>query len=442
MISTDEIASLVEKDRVHKRVYTDPQIFDLEIERIWGNAWVFIGHESQVSRSGDHFATTLGKTPVIMTRHEDGEVYVLFNRCPHKGAQLLGEGCAHAPRIRCVYHGYVFDTDGTLLHIPQEDGYGNSGFCKGESNSNVRKVPRVEIYRGFVFASLASQGSDLVSWLGASISTFDNAVDRSPSGEIEITGGCMRYMHDANWKVLLENISDNMHATVTHMSAYQPAMQVGKNLSNEDKPYELHILEPFGAPYDILDEIKMNNCVNGHSYTGGSMSIHADLPIESEYVEDMVKLHGEDKTREILSMDRQNTVIYPSIAFKSVLQTIRIYRPVAVDKTLQEIWTYRLKGAPEDVLHKAVRFNQLIYSPSSIAGQDDYEVYHRIQKGLKSQGSDWVNQQRHMDGDVENEDGTFTAPGTSDTTFRHEFKAWLAYMTNTAEESELLSATG
>ena len=87
-INSDEIAALVQPDRVHKRVYTDPAIFDLEMERIWGNAWIFIGHESQVKSPGDFFTTTLGKQPVIVTRHSDNQVYVLYNRCAHKGAQL------------------------------------------------------------------------------------------------------------------------------------------------------------------------------------------------------------------------------------------------------------------------------------------------------------------------------------------------------------------
>jgi len=431
-IDTDEIARLIEKDRVHKRVYTDPAIFDLEMERIWGKAWVFIGHESQVPNAGDYFATSLGLQAVIMTRHKDGDIHVLFNRCAHKGAQLIGDGCGNAPQIRCIYHGYVFDTDGSLLHIPKEEGYDKTDFCKGAGMSNVRKVPRVESYRGFVFASLVAEGQDLVPWLGPSISTFDNAVDRSPMGEIEITGGCMRYLHDANWKVLLENVSDNMHATVTHQSAYQPAKQFAKNYTKEDMPLALAILEPFAESYEFFDKIKMTTCGNGHSYAGGSLSIHAGAPEESPYTKKIQERHGKEKGREILSQNRQNTIIYPSIAFKSTLQIIRIYRPISVDKTIQEAWTYRLKGAPEELLENSVFFNQFIFSPTSIAGQDDFEVYRRVQEGLSTQGGDWVSQHRHYDSDkeIENEDGSRSALGSSDIVFRHEFDAWLNYMTN------------
>jgi benzoate/toluate 1,2-dioxygenase alpha subunit len=428
IFDSEDIAALVREDSVHKRVYSDPAIFDLEMERVWGRAWIFIGHESQIPNPGDYFATTLATQPVIMTRHKSGKVHVLFNRCAHKGAELLGEGCGHAEKIRCIYHGYVFDTDGSLLHVPKDDGYKNTGFSKGDPKFNVQQVPRVEIYRGFVFASLAEQGPDLVSWLGYSVTSFDNAVDRSPAGEIEITGGCMRYLHDSNWKVLLENVTDNMHPSVTHQSAYQPAKQIAQNLATDEKPLAVAILEPFGESYEFFDSIKMTTCGNGHSFAGGSISIHAGPPKESQYTRDMQEKHGEEKTTKILSQNRQNTIIYPSIAFKSTLQIIRIYRPISVNQTIQEVWTYRLKGAPEEMLHNSIFFSQLIFSPASIAGQDDYEAYHRVQHGLSGHGGDWVSQHRHHGNDSNNENGTQSAPGTSDIVFRHEFEAWKNYM--------------
>jgi phenylpropionate dioxygenase-like ring-hydroxylating dioxygenase large terminal subunit len=45
-----DLTALVEPDRVHKTVYTDQQIFDAEMERIWERIWVYCGHESQVKQ--------------------------------------------------------------------------------------------------------------------------------------------------------------------------------------------------------------------------------------------------------------------------------------------------------------------------------------------------------------------------------------------------------
>lgn len=63
--------SLVEPDRVHKTVYTDQQIFDLEMEKIWERTWVYCGHESQVPKPGDYYAVTIGRQPMIMVRQKD-----------------------------------------------------------------------------------------------------------------------------------------------------------------------------------------------------------------------------------------------------------------------------------------------------------------------------------------------------------------------------------
>ncbi len=427
-LSNAEIAALVEKGRVHKSVYTDPQIFELEMERVWGRAWVFVGHESQVAKPGDYFSTTIGTQAVIMTRHTDGNVNVLFNRCAHKGAQLVGDDAGHVAQFRCPYHGYVFETDGTLAHIPQEAGYEGSDFCKGKKESNVRKVPRMQIYRGFVFASLVAEGEDLESWLGPTLSSFDNILDRSPLGEIEICGGRLRYLHDANWKILLENVSDNMHAPVTHQSAYQPARMVGENFTPEDKPLEIAMLELFGSSYEVADSANYITSKYGHCYADGAITSGSSHDEESEYVRGLIEVHGLEKTREILNMSRQNTIIYPSIAFKSTMQTIRVYRPLSVDKTIQETWTYKLKGAPDKLFEDSVRYNQLVFSPSSIAGHDDYEAYHRIQHGLQTQGLEWVSQHRNLDQEVSNRDGTRESSGTSELTFRNEFQAWKEYM--------------
>ena len=81
---------LVEPDRVHKSVYTDPKIFDLEMEKIWERTWVDRGHESQVPKPGDYYAVTIGRQPMVMVCQKDGSVQVLYNRCPHRGVQLVG----------------------------------------------------------------------------------------------------------------------------------------------------------------------------------------------------------------------------------------------------------------------------------------------------------------------------------------------------------------
>lgn len=81
------IEKLVEPDRVHRSVYTDPAIFDLEMETIWEKIWLYCGHESQIKKPGDYFTVQIGRQPMITVRATNGSVRVLYNRCPWRATR-------------------------------------------------------------------------------------------------------------------------------------------------------------------------------------------------------------------------------------------------------------------------------------------------------------------------------------------------------------------
>src|SRR6185369_9702725 len=118
-----KFSDFVQPDRVHRAVYTDPALFELEMERIFGRAWLVVGHDSQVKAPGDFFTTRLGRQPVIVTRHDDGTVKVLINRCPHRGAVVCAAERGHNTQFQCGYHGWTFATDGALKYVPMSGAY-------------------------------------------------------------------------------------------------------------------------------------------------------------------------------------------------------------------------------------------------------------------------------------------------------------------------------
>jgi len=77
--------TLVQDDRIHASLYTDPRVFEDEMERIFHRGWVFVGHDSEIPASGDYVTRLIGREPVIMVRGKDGAVEVLVNRCMHRG---------------------------------------------------------------------------------------------------------------------------------------------------------------------------------------------------------------------------------------------------------------------------------------------------------------------------------------------------------------------
>ena len=218
-----ELASLIAPGRVHRRIYTDPAIFELEMERIFNAAWVYVGHESQIKKSGDYFATRMGRKPVVLVRDHEGQVRVIHNQCAHRGAMVVATDKGNAAEFTCCYHGWTYHLDGRVKAVPLNHGY-PQGFDPKDPKLGMLPVPRVKSYRGFIFASGAEDGPSLEESLGHMTTSLDDMVDRAPDGEIEVAGGVFKHAYDGNWKVYFENLCDAAHPLFTHRSSIDAAL--------------------------------------------------------------------------------------------------------------------------------------------------------------------------------------------------------------------------
>lgn len=425
----DAIRQLVRDTEVHKDLYINEELFQLEMEQLFANTWVYVGHASQIPNKGDYFTTTVGTEEVIMVRHSDNSIKVLYNRCPHKGVKVAGETCGNTGKFfRCPYHAWTFRTDGRLLAIPLKKGYEDTGFECSEASRGMAAVENVVVYRDFVFCRLSAEGESFEDFFGESLSTIDNMVDRSPEGKLEIAGGVMRYMHHCNWKMLVDNQTDTCHPMVAHESSAGTAVKVWENApEGTPKPMAVELFAPFMSPYEFFENMGIRVWENGHGHTGVTDSIHAEYSDIDGYWDQMVAAYGEERTKEILGDVRHNTVYFPNIMIKGPIQTLRIFKPIAVDKTLVESWTFRLVGAPDKLLERTLMYNRLINAPTSVVGHDDLEMYERAQQALKSRGRDWLNVGRLYD-PAEKEQKNVVINGTSEMQMRAQFRAWLKYM--------------
>ena len=435
----EAIRNLVRETQVHRDVYVDPEIFGLEMEHLFANTWVHVGHASQVPNPGDYITTTVGAEPVIMVRHADGTVKVLYNRCPHKGTKIAIDGCGNTGKFfRCPYHAWSFRTDGSLLAIPLKKGYENTGFENSEAARGLTPVRHVVNYRDFVFARLNDGGPTFEDYFGESLSSLDNMIDRSPVGKLEVAGGVLRYMHRCNWKMLVENQTDTCHPMVAHESSAGTAVAIWKQAEAAgitQKPMAVEIIAPFMSPYEAFENMGIRVWDNGHGHTGVHHSIHSNYSAIPGYFEAMTGAYGEERAKAILDEARHNTVYFPNVMIKGPIQLMRIFRPLAADRTLVESYTYRLVGAPDVLLERTLMYNRLINAPTSIVGHDDLEMYERAQEGLMARGNDWVNIQRLYD-PHEAEQPTAVSNGTTEWQMRNQFRAWAKYMTMSMEGAD------
>jgi phenylpropionate dioxygenase-like ring-hydroxylating dioxygenase large terminal subunit len=104
--------------RVNRQVFTDPQILNLEKERIFGRIWIYAGHESEIPRPGDFRSRRVAGRPVILARGDDGIVRVLLNTCTHRGALVCREQVGNARTFQCPYHAWTYNTRGELIGVP------------------------------------------------------------------------------------------------------------------------------------------------------------------------------------------------------------------------------------------------------------------------------------------------------------------------------------
>jgi hypothetical protein len=137
---------------------------------------------------------------------------------------------------------------------------------------------------------------------------------------------------------------------------------------------------------------------------------------------------GAERAADVLAVNRFNNVIYPNLLINAQQQQMRIAVPLAVDRTLVHIRCFRLKGAPEEIFQRAIRFLSTIGSPASMIFSDDVEMLERCQQGLAKEADPWINIARGMDNDRRDENGAIGG-AASELPMRVQFDAWVNYLT-------------
>src|SRR4051812_9972067 len=200
-------SQLVFEDRVHRSIYTDPAIFEMEMTRIFGAVWVYLAHESQIPNNDDYVTARLGLRPLIVVRDSEGKLRALYNRCTHRGARICRQDSGSARTFQCAYHGWTYFNTGRLRGVPWPEGYA----CDfKDSKFNLAQVPRVQSYRGFIFGTLNKNAPSLENYLGGIAKPIDEWVDRHPGAKVAVREA-NRLKYKGNWKLAYDNAADGYH---------------------------------------------------------------------------------------------------------------------------------------------------------------------------------------------------------------------------------------
>jgi benzoate/toluate 1,2-dioxygenase subunit alpha len=417
--SAIDVDHLIRPDRVHRAVYTDAAIFDEEMQRIWEQTWVFIGHESEVAQPGDYKTTWMGRNPVIMCRDKGSGLNVLMNRCMHRGAVVCREERGNSTAFRCSYHGWTYNNRGELAVVTAKGGYGPDF---DQSTMGLLRAARVEAYRGFVFASLNPDVLPLPQHLGRARHYLDLCVDYAPEGAIDVRSGAQRYGYPANWKFQIENWTDHYHAAIVHETAFALRGRTNGRNPPPDPETGEYSRQDTGWVTSMPHGINMERTRGGPAGTtfGG-----AAFPGWEEYTRVLGERRGEQRYAELMAGDFQ-VMVFPNFFIQPRRQHFRVLRPVAVDRT--EIWAYpyTLRGAPGEFNRKMVEDMAWWASAAGFGQPDDLEQFVRCQTGLQVSAAEWVMFNRAMHLEEQLPEGEIR--GESETTMRGIYREWKRLM--------------
>lgn len=374
--------ALVRDDRVSGRLYVDPLVFQLEIERIHHRSWLFAGHDSEVASPGEFVSRRLGLQPVVMARGNDGVVRIFANRCPHRGATVCGADRGESRYFRCPYHGWTFSNEGALVAVPAEDGFGD-GFDRGDFG--LAPIPRVDSYRGFVFASWAADGPPLQEHLGRATEMIDRLCDLSPSGEISVRAGWLRHRIQANWKMAAENVCDYYHPPTTHASS-----------GLVDVPAGFFSDSSGGVARDLG---------NGHGEVDyrPAQAGRPVKPLEQHHgerrahLETLAARDGADGAVTRLRAGPPHGFIFPNLFIAE--QSLFVIQPISAGEMSHWQTPVSFVGAPDSVNQRQLRRFEGGFGPAGMVEPDDSAVWERLQIGLQAGAPEWVVLARGLDRD-------------------------------------------
>ena len=189
----------------------DQALFDLEMVRVFGRSWVWLGDTEDLAEPGDYITGTIGYQPVMAIRQEDGTVRGFLNNCRHRASGLLFDPAGNCGKtMTCPYHNWAYAIDGRLIGIPDRvrmypDGMPTEDYGLVEI--------RIEVaWDKLVFGCLSRKAPSFREWIAPLAERYD----------LYRFGTFTRYYRELdetypiNWKAFAENSNDDYHVRFVH----------------------------------------------------------------------------------------------------------------------------------------------------------------------------------------------------------------------------------
>jgi p-cumate 2,3-dioxygenase subunit alpha len=391
------VAEAIRKDtaasrfQISRAAYTDPEIYKLEMDRIFAKCWLYVGHTSELEKPGDFKTRVLADRNVIFLRDRNGSIRCLLNICPHRGAQVCRLREGNARSFSCIYHGWTFENTGKVLSIAEPETYPKDFSANGRND--LVPVARFEEYRGFWFANFDSGAQSLHDYLAGAREYIDVIVDQAETG-MHIVGGAQEYSARANWKLLAENSTDILHVEALHPTYLDLVATNSKGQMKRGKMVGKCI--DLGNGHSVIERQATYGrpIAQWISLWGDEAKVEIDAIFAR-----LVKSYGEERAIRMARYAR-NMLIFPNLVINDIMSiTVRTFQPRAPDYMDINVWSLAPKeeaGTPA-LARRLTNFLEFL-GPGGFATPDDIEALESCQRAaLSAREAPWNDLSKGFD---------------------------------------------
>ncbi len=365
--------------RVHRDLFSDAELFELEMAHIFEGGWVFVCLDSQVPEPHDFYVTRVGRRSVMVTRDGQGKLHCFYNTCRHRGSTLCNTESGNCKLHICEYHGWAYGSDGKNTDVKDQE-IGEYGEAFDEDGHDLIPVARFENYRELCFVSLNPDVMPLEDYLGDAKTMIDLVMDQGE--KMELIPGRSRYTYAANWKLQMDNGEDPYHLTSTHRGFAKIVYRREAGESGNKQVVSPNFKNRFAMPAGQF------NFDNGHGVIWNDHPKPEDQPLYGTI--DAVRARvGEMRAKWMLRA--RNLTVFPNLQLAdSTSLILRTFTPLAVDRTEMNLWSLGPAVEPDAMREKRIRQHEDFFNVSGLATPDDMICYEDCQRGLDSMPTDWL----------------------------------------------------
>ena len=265
-VSTDVTS---ETNALPTKYFTDPDVFEMEKEKVFGQYWIYAGHKSAISEPGSYFTRTIGDKQIIITRNHDGKVRTFYNVCAHRGSKMLEDTPMTDPgnlsRITCPYHLWTYELDGDLVSTPKsfEEATLNPGIDDDEipeldPQENGLMEVNTDSIGPLIFVNFADEPRlSLANQAGS----MKSELEELPIGEYQLA---RRYVSEVecNWKTFGSNYSECDHCAANHQD-WISGVEIG---DSELEVNDYHWILHYKYKEEMDDEVRIHEQEEGRFY--------------------------------------------------------------------------------------------------------------------------------------------------------------------------------